>query len=110
MKLNILKSITLDVRGESWRFHLLSDRAYTKRFKAGSEALCDLELKEVWFKKTHFGHGVIAHELMHILFDQASVSSSSLDAYQVEELACEIIARSFLEIPYIVSQIHHTLR
>jgi hypothetical protein len=102
-------TISYSVYGEIWKFHLASQRSYHRKFGSDSEAICLLKERAVWFNKAEFSPQVVAHELMHILFSQSNHNSAELDAHQVEELAAEIVARSFDLIPHITISIYSQL-
>jgi len=104
------KQITYQVYGESWRFHVTSSRTYVRKFGSDSEAICLLDDREVWFNGDELDPQVIAHELMHIFFQQSNHKSAELDAHQVEELAAEIVARSFAVLPHMVIEIYSQLK
>ena len=104
------KHLIYTIYGEAWKFHITSHRTYARKFGSDSEAICLLDEKEVWFNKTEFDPQVIAHELMHIFFQQSNHKSAELDSHQTEELAAEIVARSFDVIPHMVMTIYSRLR
>ena len=104
------KVISYSVYGELWKFHLSPARSYIRKFGSDSEAICLLKEREVWFRYDEFTPQVVAHELMHILFLQSNHHSAELDGHQIEELAAEILARSFDVIPHIVISIYSQLK
>jgi len=99
-----------NVYGEAWSFNAANGRTYIRKFGSDSEAICLLEDKEVWFNRDELDPQVVAHEIMHILFSQSNHKSADLDAHQTEELAAEIIARSFDVIPHMVIAVYSQLK
>lgn len=93
-----------------WEFNLISSLSYTRKFGKGSEAICLLKEKEVWFNKSDFSLAVIAHELMHVYFLQSAHNSSDLDSHQTEEVAAEIVANVWSILPMIITEIYTLLR
>lgn len=86
---------TYTILGESWEFYVLKDRAYCLKFGTDSAAICLLKEREVWFKESDLDGNTIAHEVMHILFTQATHHSSELTPHQTEEVCAELIGRTW---------------
>lgn len=104
-----MAKIVYRVGAESWEFHLIPHRSYISKFGKDSDAICLLKEREVWFDKTSFNLSVIAHELMHVYFQQSTHNSSELDSHQTEEVAAEIVAKNWAQIAFSVQDIYTQL-
>ena len=104
-----MAKISYRVGSEVWEFYLTTHRSYVAKFGKDSDAICLLKEREVWFDKTAFNLSVIAHELMHVYFQQSTHNSSELDSHQTEEVAAEIVAKNWSTIAFSVTDIYTQL-
>lgn len=94
-------SIAINIKGREWKFIVVTDKTFDKRYNPDGDAGCAITIPEdkiVFIKKSFIHLTVIRHEIMHILVFSSLVESSSLTALQVEELCCEIIGEHGPEI------------
>ena len=105
------KPYTATVKGITWEFHLQSNATYIRHNGKDSGAITYLGDKQVWFNQSQLSPGVIRHEVFHVYIASSGVSSATLSADNMEEIAAEIYECHGPEMDLLVDRIlEHFLR
>lgn len=81
----------LNIKGQEWKIRILSGSAYTRKYGVESKAFANLDTKTIVYNKNDMTPGIIRHELLHALLDEAHIESALLTSVQVEEMCASII-------------------
>lgn len=103
-----LAKTTIQIKGRDWSFYLLSDRVFNKLHnpeEEGNAAMTVANKYEVHFAKSDWNLVNIRHELGHVFYAMAEVTSSNLAPDQVEETMCSIIGANLPDICLISDRI-----
>jgi hypothetical protein len=99
------------VKGINWEFHLQSNAAYVRNHGKDSGAITYLGDKQVWFNQVQLSPGTVRHEVFHVYIASSGVSSATLTADNMEEIAAEIYESFGPEMDLLVDRIlEHFLR
>lgn len=94
-------TVTLDIKGRSWTFILMSDAKFDKINNPEGEAHTAMTVQrqyEVHFKKSEWTVIDIRHEIGHILYYMNQTDTADLKPDDVEEVMCQIIGHNAPEI------------
>lgn len=99
------KRIVLDIKGRTWTFILMTDKAFDKLHNSNENpeennngAMTLPTVYEVHFRKTDWTLILIRHELGHVLYQMGLNGSTNHTPAQVEEAMCTIIGYHNAEI------------
>lgn len=101
-------SMTANIKGNEWKFNLLSDKQYFKKHEDNSYGITDVDTYTVDFNKPKFTFGTVVHELTHCYVFASLVESMDIDKHDMEELICEINASHITEMLSIAIKIFDT--
>lgn len=103
-----LATITINIKGRDWSFHLLTDRVFDKLHNPEDEDAIAMTIPHqytVHFRRSDWTPRSSLHEIGHILHFASLVGSSDLSAADSVELMCEIIAEHNEELTLWSSRI-----
>ena len=87
-----MTNISFTICEEPWKIFLLEDEEFEKKFK---EALCGItlnDLRQIYICESELNFATVCHELTHAYYFYTCVQPASIDADQMEEIFCEILA------------------
>lgn len=88
-----MKTFTADILGHEWQIKLLPVSRFTKRFGKNTLGLTDTHRRTIFLPNGHANFEVMAHELTHAYLHELCVDSADLEAHQMEEICCDLMAK-----------------
>jgi hypothetical protein len=104
-----MKGITVNIKGTDWRFNLLSQTQYNKKYNDDTCGTTDPDSFIVDFNKPRFDFSSVIHELEHCFVFSSHVDSMDIDKHDMEELCCEINGAHITEILHLGIRIYDCL-
>jgi len=99
------KEMTLQIKGVDWKFKLISENSYRRKFGAGSDAATDVKSREVVFHPNGLSMNTIKHELFHTLVDSSDTYSMEMSLSNFEELCAVLFATYNLQVEIWAEQL-----
>jgi hypothetical protein len=94
------------VLGKGWRLQVITPQQYEARFDKQSVGITLSTKKEIYLPADHVTLEVILHEIAHAFFDEVCAHAADLEGEQMEEIACDLIAKHATEMLKIASRIY----
>jgi len=95
MKVIELKALAYrcDVLGHPWTVWFYTKKAFKKKYDNETYGVAELDDREIFLRVDRLGRETLIHELVHAHVWEMGAAVAGLDADQMEEVACELIAK-----------------
>ena len=104
----VKREMTLDIKGNSWKFEVISDRTFIKRHGKehhDSGAVTSTPDNVVSFRKSSLSFHSIVHELIHVFVFESHTESMEQSLDDREELCASIISNNYFLIGSLAEKI-----
>jgi len=100
-----MKSFSVNINGERWKYKLLEDSRYNKVMdeKDESDACTFKRRREMLFRRSALKFGTVIHELIHAYCYYLYLNSADISKEDYEEIICELMEDRMMTI---VDQAH----
>lgn len=95
-----VRMFTADIKGKTWTIEVVQ--------KLKVQGDCNREDRVIRLSATDLSETLVRHEITHAFFTECCVCFTELEAPQVEEIFCEIVAQHLEDISRLSRQIFYT--
>jgi hypothetical protein len=100
----------LNILNRTWTVYYLTKAIFVKKYSDNTLATTECDDREIYLRLDKLKIETVAHEIMHAYFEEHSLPTMDLSPDQVEELACDIVAKYGLIIHQQANQVIHAYK
>jgi hypothetical protein len=100
----------IPINGDKWKIQVLDDDEFDRRFGEGLEGITQTKEKIVYFNEEIYDLDTVVHELTHVFFYYLCLDAASISVHQLEEIACEVMAKHGKHILKLSNKVHKQLK